>query len=317
MANTRLSALTSISTPAFGDEIYINDVSDLTDNAAGSSRKITVSNLLAQADDLNTDLVTLIGTQVLTNKTLTAPTITTPTITGAVSFNADITVSGAGSQILFPDNSTSAGGLLFGADTNLYRDAADSLRTDDYLTVGSDLIVAGAAAAQALRIYIQNGKLVFSGTSAGSYDVNLYASATNVLKTDDNFIIGTAGTAAGSATTIDGTQTLTNKRITPRIVTTTDDATAVIDIDVTDQYQLTAVANATTFSTTGTPVAGQKLIIRFKDAGVAKGLTWDAVFNVVGVTLPTTTVASKTHYVGCVYNATSSEWDVLAVAVEA
>lgn len=115
----------------------------------------------------------------------------------------------------------------------------------------------------------------------------------------------------------DETVTLTNKRITPRIATTTDDATAVIDVDVTDQYQLTAVANATTFSTTGTPVAGQKLIIRFKDAGVAKALTWDAVFVAIGVTLPTTTVVSKTHYVGCVYNATDSKWNVLAVGVQA
>ena len=72
---------------------------------------------------------------------------------------------------------------------------------------------------------------------------------------------------------ISSTNTLTNKRITQRVVTTTDDATAVIDIDTTDVYELSAVANATTFSTTGTPTDGQKLMIRFKDAGVAKGLT--------------------------------------------
>lgn len=112
-------------------------------------------------------------------------------------------------------------------------------------------------------------------------------------------------------------QTLTNKRISPRIVTATDDATAEINVDVTDQYQLTAVANATTFTTTGTPVNGQKLIIRLKDAGVAKALTWDGVFRAVGVTLPTTTVVSKTHYIGCVYNSADSKWDVLAVATEA
>ena len=130
-------------------------------------------------------------------------------------------------------------------------------------------------------------------------------------------LMTTPNTASDTLAAIAATQTLTNKRITPRVVTTTDDATAVIDCDVTDQYQLTAVANATTFTVTGTPVAGQKLLIRAKDAGVAKGLTWDAVFNAVGVTLPTTTVASKTHYIGCVYNATSSKWDALAVAVEA
>jgi hypothetical protein len=116
--------------------------------------------------------------------------------------------------------------------------------------------------------------------------------------------------------TATSTNTFTNKRITPRVVTATDDASAVIDLDVTDQYQLTAVANATTFTITGSPTNGQKLIIRLKDAGVGKGLTWDAAFNAVGVTLPTTTVAGKTHYIGGVYNTASSQIDVLAVAVE-
>ncbi len=91
----------------------------------------------------------------------------------------------------------------------------------------------------------------------------------------------------------------------------------MINVASYDQYQLTAVANATTFSTTGSAVNGQNLIIRFKDAGVAKGLTWDAAFRVVGVVLPTTTVAGKTHYVGCRYNSTDSKFDVLAVGVEA
>jgi hypothetical protein len=129
-------------------------------------------------------------------------------------------------------------------------------------------------------------------------------------------LMTTPNTASDTLAAIAATQTLTNKRINPRVVSTTDDATSVIDVDVTDEYVLTAVANPTTFSTTGTPVNGQKLILRFKAAG-AQALTWDAVFNVVGVTLPTTTVAGKTHYIGCVYNSTSSEWDVLAVAVEA
>ncbi len=113
------------------------------------------------------------------------------------------------------------------------------------------------------------------------------------------------------------TQTLTNKTITQRVITTTDDATAVIDATLTDVYQLSAVANATTFSTTGVPIDGQKIMIRFKDAGVAKGLTWDAIFVAVGVTLPTTTVAGKWHYVGSVYNSAATKFHVIAVTVEA
>jgi hypothetical protein len=100
-----------------------------------------------------------------------------------------------------------------------------------------------------------------------------------------------------------------------KVVTTTDDATAVIDVDVTDQYQLTAVANDTVFTVTGTPVAGQKLIVRLKDAGVAKNLTWTG-FTARGATPPTVTVAGKTHYVGAIYNATASTFDCVAAIVE-
>jgi len=139
----------------------------------------------------------------------------------------------------------------------------------------------------------------------------------NIIETLANGFSATDGTLdLTKVVSLTGTQTLTNKRITPRVVTTTDDATAVIDVDITDQYQLTAVANATTFTVTGTPVAGQKLIVRFKDAGVAKALTWTG-FTSKGATLPTTTVASKEHYVGLIYNATASTWDCVAAIVEA
>jgi hypothetical protein len=35
------------------------------------------------------------------------------------------------------------------------------------------------------------------------------------------------------------------------------------------------------------------------------------------VTLPTTTVISKTLYLGMIYNSTDTKWDVVAVAQEA
>jgi len=117
--------------------------------------------------------------------------------------------------------------------------------------------------------------------------------------------------------TISSTNTLTNKRITQRVATTTDDATAVIDIDAVDVYELTAVANATTLSTTGTPTDGQKLIIRLKDAGVAKWLTWDAIFVEIGISLPAITVAGKRMYIGATYNAWASKWHCISYSLEA
>ena len=104
----------------------------------------------------------------------------------------------------------------------------------------------------------------------------------------------------------------------PRVITFTDKAASAINVDITDQYQLTAVAAATTtFTITGSGVAGQHLLIRFKDAGVAKVIAWDAVFRAIGVVLPVATIPNKTHYVGCDYNLTDSKWDIVAVGVEA
>jgi hypothetical protein len=111
-------------------------------------------------------------------------------------------------------------------------------------------------------------------------------------------------------------QILSGKGITQRVVTTTDDSTAVIDCTITDQYQLSAVANATEFTVTGTPTDGQKLLIRYKDAGVGKGLTFTG-FTAIACTLPTTTTASKWGYVFSVYNLAATTWHVLAVGTEA
>jgi hypothetical protein len=127
---------------------------------------------------------------------------------------------------------------------------------------------------------------------------------------------GVLGVQGVAVPTISSTNTLTNKRITQRVTTTTDDATAVINIDTCDVYQLSAIANATEFTTTGTPTDGQKLIIRLKDAGVSKALTWTG-FTAIGVTLPAATTAGKWHYVGCIYNLAATAWHAVAVAEQA
>lgn len=47
MANKILTNLTALTTPASGDFLYIVDIDDTTDSVAGSSRKITLSNLVS------------------------------------------------------------------------------------------------------------------------------------------------------------------------------------------------------------------------------------------------------------------------------
>lgn len=112
--------------------------------------------------------------------------------------------------------------------------------------------------------------------------------------------------------------TLTNKRITKRIVSTASTATLTINSDSYDGAVVTAQAAGLTIAApTGTPTDQQSLIIRIKDNGTARALTWNSAFRAIGVTLPTTTVASKTLYVGCIRNTDDTKWDVIAVAAEA
>lgn len=161
-----------------------------------------------------------------------------------------------------------------------------------------------------------------SGTDAIELDdgaTSKYALLSNLYKG-----LGTGTPTAAKALTGDGawttvttptsTETMTNKRITKRVASTTDSATAAIDCDSYDEYYLTAVANNTTFSITGTPTNGQTIFIGFKDAGVSKTITWTSITG-LGTTLPTATTTSKQHIVGLKYIA--SAWRAIAVAVEA
>lgn len=118
------------------------------------------------------------------------------------------------------------------------------------------------------------------------------------------------------------TQTLTNKRVSPRIGTTTTGATITPTSDTADQYNVTALDTAATIAApSGTPTDGQRLILRMKDNGTPRALTWttgaSGAYRAIGVTLPTTTTANKTIYVGCIYNTADSRWDVVAVSIEA
>jgi hypothetical protein len=123
-----------------------------------------------------------------------------------------------------------------------------------------------------------------------------------------------AGTILGTS----DTQTLTNKRITPRVSTTASSATPTPNADTDDLYKITAQAAAAAFAApSGTPDPGQPMMIRIKDNGTARALTWDAIYRAIGVTLPATTVISKTLYIGMIYNSDDSKWDVLGVNQQA
>lgn len=85
-----------------------------------------------------------------------------------------------------------------------------------------------------------------------------------------------------------------------------------------DAVKVTALAAACQLlNPTGTAIPFHGWVIRIKDNGTARALTYDTQYRAIGVTLPATTVLGKTLYLGCIWNAEDSKVDVVAVAQEA
>ena len=144
-----------------------------------------------------------------------------------VADSGDIVITGAGKIDIVADLDTdgqlisnttgTAGGLVIGADCNLYRDSADHLKTDD------SVIVAGA-------ITIQGG-LNFGLAE----DTNLFRSGADMLRTNDALVVDLDLTVSGGDITIGADCNLT--RDAANVLRTNDNFT--VDLDLTVSQDLT------------------------------------------------------------------------------
>ena len=200
-----------------------------------------------------------------------------------------------------------------------------------------DLVYASATATLARLADVATGNVLLSGgvgvaPSYGKVGLTTHISGTLAVgnggtgaATLTGILVGNGASAFTAVTAPSGTivgtsdtQTLSNKRIDPRVTTVASSATPTPSPNTEDLYILSALAVGATFAAPGgTPSNGFKLMIRIKDNGGAQTLAWNAIYRAIGVTLPTTTVAGKTLYVGCVYNSADTKWDVVSVAQEA
>jgi len=141
----------------------------------------------------------------------------------------------------------------------------------------------------------------------------------------DHAALTEAHSATGAVVGTTNEQTLTNKTIlattnvVEEISTVASSATpAPTGGSLRNFYTITALAAAAEFAApSGTPANANKLIIRIKDNGTARALTWNAIYRAMEFALPTTTVISKTMYLGFIYNSADSKWDMVAINEEA
>lgn len=134
--------------------------------------------------------------------------------------------------------------------------------------------------------------------------------------TSDITIVTPKAIADSAVSTATKTQTLTNKRITPRILSatsyTTDTGTS-LNCDNLDRFIVTAQAGNLKFNNpTGTPTDGQTLWLMVTGTA-ARALTWDTQFEAsAAVVLPTTTVTTARLDIGFVFRSDTSKWHCVA-----
>lgn len=108
------------------------------------------------------------------------------------------------------------------------------------------------------------------------------------------------------------------KAVLPRVVTMADAASFAPNADTSDiaEQSNTQVAGTLTANApTGTPIDGQKLILRIKSTN-GQTYSWNGIYRGGStITLPTTHAGGGvTDYIGLIYNNTAVKWDCIAVA---
>ena len=224
------------------------------------------------------------------------------------------------------------GGISFTASTGGY--GADNFHSDGtnmYYDLGNGMMFFRPQGGATYAIYLNNnstgfeykgsaGTTVFSISGTGNTyvagNIELGAATDTTISRVSAGVIAVEGV---TVPTISSTNTLTNKFVTPQVQSVADAGGTLTPVAITNDVVIaTALSQATTIAApTGSPVQGEKLVIRLKDNGTARALTWNAIYRAVGVTLPTTTVLGKIVYCGFIYNSTDTKWDCVAVAQEA
>lgn len=155
---------------------------------------------------------------------------------------------------------------------------------------------------------------IADGTTIDGSDVNV---PMNTIYDEFNGNIDSANLKDGAVTGAKiASTTITPDKVAGPTAVTSDSAITPL-VSARGIVVTALAANLTINAPSGTPYDTQTIIIRIKDNGTARTLTWDATYVNCGVTKPTTTVANKTMYIVAAYNSSLTRWDIVSVNREA
>lgn len=319
MATKKITELTTLSGASSDDLLLIVDNPSTTP----VSKAITFGNLTST-------FITLTSTSTLTNKTLTAPvistiinsgTLTLPTSTDTL-VGRNTTDTLTNKTLTSPTMTTPTLGVA--TATSINKVIITSPASSATLTIanGGSFVTSGAYSITLTATGTTTVTLPTSGTLAtlaGSETFTNKTLTTPIISSISNSGTLTLPTSTDTLVGRATTDTLTNKRITKRVQSVSNSATITPNADNDDCVDITAIAQAFTIATpSGTPTNFQSLIIRIKDNGTARAITWGSGYVAGGVSLPSTTVISKILTIGFIYNTANSlnKWQCVASSQE-
>ena len=332
-ATATILTTNAVVTAAQGGTGVANNAASTITISGNFATTFTVSGTTGVTLPTSGTLATLAGTEALTNKTINGLTVTASVGTLTIPNNASaaLITSGNFSMTLTATGTTTVtlptSGTLYGTASGSITSAQLATSLTDETGSGANVFatsptlvtpVLGAATATSI-----NGLVI--STTLGTLTIPNNASAALVTSGNFSMTLTATGTTtvtlptSGTLATLAGTETLSNKRTTLRVTTIVSSATPTINTDNCDVVTITALAAAITSMTTnlsGTPSNFDTLIVRIKDDGSNRAITWGASFVAKGVALPTTTTASKLLTVGFIYDTVAATWGCVASSTE-
>lgn len=254
--------------------------------------------------------------------------ITTSSNLVAIGYNALASINGTGTDYA-PVVAIGYGAMQSSTGSNYSCVAVGDMALQAQ-TSGYSNTAVGGSAGYSLGTGIQNtliGRDTAMSMTSGSNNTTLgWYAGYSITTGGNNTVIG--ANAQASSATVSNEVTIGDTNVTKLRVpglgfyvgTESIASAATITPDITEsQYNITALATNATIAAPAAGKDGQQLRIRIKDNGTARTLTWTTTsggYRAIGNTLPTTTTAGKVTYIGLIYNAQDTFWDVIASATQ-